>query len=239
MTVRTETLSLLRSKSLPAAIKDEIASLILSGELPAGRKLTEAELAARLGVSRGPIREAFLGLEEAGLVRIEKNRGVFVREITARESSELYELRAGLESWAGKLLAPRVTAEQIVALRRMIDEMARSIEEVGIEGYFPQNIRFHEILVEYTGNAKLLQTYRRIINEMHLMRRHEMATSRGMAVSVKEHGAIVDALESRCPETAARVIEAHVLGGRDRLLAILDGADPAGADPACSARPSR
>lgn len=164
-----ETLNLLKSKSLTAAVKDEISSLILSGQLAAGQKLTEHELAERLGVSRGPVREALLGLEEAGLVRLAKNRGMYVREISAEEAGDLYEVRAGLEGWAGRIFAPKITDAQVAQLRAMVAEMSESIVRNDLNAYFPQNIRFHEVIVEMTGNVKLVMLYRRIINEMHLI----------------------------------------------------------------------
>jgi DNA-binding GntR family transcriptional regulator len=68
--------------------------MILSGELRPGEKLTEMALAARLGVSRGPLREAFRMLDESGLVRTEKNRGVFVRDLPVAEAIEIFDLRA-------------------------------------------------------------------------------------------------------------------------------------------------
>jgi DNA-binding GntR family transcriptional regulator len=77
---------LLQAHSLTSAVQAEIERLILCGELSPGAKLTEAALAERLGVSRGPIREAFRSLEETGLVRLEKNRGVFVRSIAIGRS---------------------------------------------------------------------------------------------------------------------------------------------------------
>ena len=214
-----ETLNLLRSKSLPAAVKDEIANLILSGALVAGQKLTEYELAERLGVSRGPVREALLGLEEAGLIRLAKNRGMYVREVSAAEAGDLYEVRAGLEGWAGRLLAPKITDQQVAQLRTMVTEMSDSIAKNDLNAYFPQNIRFHEIIVEMTGNEKLVMLYRRVINEMHLIRRYELAAS-GMRRSVGEHADIVNALETRSGEKASAVIEAHVLGGRSRFLSM-------------------
>ena len=80
------TIALLQSSSLPSLVQAELERMILSGELQPGAKLTEMTLAARLGVSRGPLREAFRMLEEAGLVRTEKNRGVFVRDIPLDEA---------------------------------------------------------------------------------------------------------------------------------------------------------
>ncbi|MDO8277497.1 MAG: GntR family transcriptional regulator, partial [Burkholderiaceae bacterium] len=91
-------LHVLQSTSVPKAVQKEIEKMILSGAFEAGQKLGEVDLAGRLGVSRGPVREAFRGLEEAGLIRVSKNRGVFVREISPVEAAELYEVRAGLDA---------------------------------------------------------------------------------------------------------------------------------------------
>ena len=78
----------------------------LSGELEPGEKLTEMALAARLGVSRGPLREAFRMLDESGLVRTEKNRGVFVRDLPVEEAIEIFDLRAAMETASGRDLRP-------------------------------------------------------------------------------------------------------------------------------------
>jgi len=84
------TITLLQTSSLTSLVQIELERMILSGELAPGSKLTEVALAARLGVSRGPLREAFRMLEEAGLVRTEKNRGVFVRDIPIEEAIDDY-----------------------------------------------------------------------------------------------------------------------------------------------------
>ena len=91
------TIEVLRTHSLPGLVQQELTRMILAGEFVAGAKLNEVDLAERLGVSRGPVREAFRALEESGLVRLEKNRGVFVREIAVEEADDIYELRAVLE----------------------------------------------------------------------------------------------------------------------------------------------
>ena len=81
----SQAIELLQSHSLTTLVQREIERMILAGNLASGDKLNEAEIAIRLGVSRGPVREAFRALEEAGLVRTEKNRGVFVRVIAIDE----------------------------------------------------------------------------------------------------------------------------------------------------------
>src|SRR5919112_4175651 len=98
-----------RTESLTSLIRRELELMIETGELKAGDRLNENALAARLGVSRGPVREACRGLEQSGLVDVVVNRGVFIREVSSREAAELYELRAVLYGLAGRLLAPIVT----------------------------------------------------------------------------------------------------------------------------------
>jgi DNA-binding GntR family transcriptional regulator len=95
-------LEILQSQSLTMLVQKEIERMIVGGEVGAGAKLSENALAVRLGVSRGPVREAFRALEESGLVRLEKNRGVFVRQVSIEEADEIYELRAALDEFAGR-----------------------------------------------------------------------------------------------------------------------------------------
>jgi phosphonate utilization transcriptional regulator len=214
-------LEILQSKSLPMVVQEAILRLILEGKLEAGQKLTEADLATRLGVSRGPIREAFRGLEEAGLVQLSKHRGVFVREITADEAEELYAVRAGLDELAGRLLAPRIRDVELAELQALVEDMEDSFLRQDTAVYFPRNIRFHDRIVELAGNRKLLGIYRRVMNEMHLMRRQGIVRGGGILVSNHEHREIVAALATRDGDEAARVMRAHVTAGRQRLLNLL------------------
>src|SRR5262249_52800877 len=89
-----DAIALVRSSSLPTLVEKELERMIVAGDLPAGGKLNEASVAELLGVSRGPVREAFRALEASGLVRLEKNRGVFVRQISVEEADQIYEVRA-------------------------------------------------------------------------------------------------------------------------------------------------
>ena len=114
-------IALVKSSSLPALVQQELEHSILAGELPAGSKLNEAAIADRLGVSRGPVREAFRALEESGLVRLEKNRGVFVRLIPVEEADQIYELRAVLDEFVGRRLAQAITPAQVRELRARVD----------------------------------------------------------------------------------------------------------------------
>ena len=209
-------IELVQSKSLGALVQDALVRMILAGEIDAGAKLNEVALATKIGVSRGPVHEAFRALAEAGLVRQEKNRGVFVREIQPEEAAELYELRAGLDEIAGRALASHITQAGLAELDRMVDEMDRPQP---IDKYFPLNIRFHDRIVELTGNRRLLAAYRGVINQMHLMRRRGLVAGGGMrGMSNVEHRAIVEALSRRDAEAAAEAMRRHVHAGHERLL---------------------
>jgi phosphonate utilization transcriptional regulator len=208
----------LRSTSLASLVQEEIVRMILSGELDAGAQVKEAAIADRLGVGRSSVREAFRALEEAGLVRLEKNRGVFVREIGDDEAEEMYAVRAGLDELAGRVLAPRITDAEIAELRRRVDELDARLSPEAFATYFPLNLSFHDRIVEMTGNRKLLVIYRRLINEMHLLRRRGLLRGGGLLVSNEEHRIIVDALASRDPAAAGAAMRDHVRAGRNRLL---------------------
>src|ERR1700686_556981 len=121
------TIALVRSNSLPMLVQKELERMILAGDPAAGAKLNEAAVADLLGVSRGPVREAFRALEESGLVRLEKNRGVFVRQISVEEADEIFELRAVLDEFAGRRAAQNTTPEDAAELRALVGRMEKSV----------------------------------------------------------------------------------------------------------------
>src|SRR5664279_2236444 len=129
------TIALVQANSLPMLVQRELERMILAGDLAAGAKLNEAAVADLLGVSRGPVREAFRSLEESGLVRLEKNRGVFVRQISIEEADEIYEVRAALDEWVGRRLARTVTADQLKTLRAIVDRMDHAAAVNDLDAY--------------------------------------------------------------------------------------------------------
>ena len=191
--------------------------MILAGELPAGSKLNEAAIAERLGVSRGPVREAFRALEESGLVRLEKNRGVFVRRIPIEEADEIYELRAVLDEFVGRRLAQSASPELVHELSGRVDRMERAAGKGDVETYLAENVAFHDRLVELAGNSKLLGMYRRLVNELHLFRHATLAQGGVLPVSTREHRAIVERIAAGQTAAAGRALYDHVMASRDRM----------------------
>ena len=124
-------IELLRENSLAMLAQRELERRIVAGEFAVGAKLNEVDIANALGVSRGPVREAFRALDQAGLVRVEKNRGVFVRQVSLQEANEIYEVRAALEGLIGRLAAQRIDADELraAARHRQEDGGARQVAQ--------------------------------------------------------------------------------------------------------------
>ena len=210
-------IALVQSSSLPMLVQKELERMILAGDLPAGSKLNEAPVALLLGVSRGPVREAFRALEESGLVRLEKNRGVYVRQISIGEAHEIYELRGVLEEFVGRRIAQSATPEAIRELRERVDHMERAAARGDVETYYQANLEFHDRLVALAGNHKLLLTYRRLVNELKLFRHTTLAQAGTLPISTREHREIVDRIASGDALAAGRALLDHVVASRDRM----------------------
>jgi phosphonate utilization transcriptional regulator len=211
-------IELLRQESLTSLVQREIERRIVAGELTPGAKLNEAELAAAMGVSRGPLREAFRALGQAGLVHTEKNRGVFVRQVSLAEANEIYEVRAALEREIGALAAKRASREQLERLRAIVKRMQAAGRKRDPDAYFPLNIEFHEVLAEAAGNRSLAAHYRRVVTELNLYRREAIRRDLDVIpVSTEEHAAIVDAIAKGDAVRAERLLYEHVINSRARL----------------------
>lgn len=211
-------IALVRQQSLTSLVQREIERRIIAGELEPGAKLNEAELAAAMGISRGPVREAFRALEQAGLVHTEKNRGVFVRQVSLEEANEIYEVRAALEAQIGRLAATRISAQQLERLRGIVKRMHAVGRSRDPDAYFPLNLEFHETLAEACGNRALATNYRRVVNELNLYRRQAiMRNVEIIPVSTKEHEAIVAAVAQGDAALAERLLYDHVINSRSRL----------------------
>lgn len=217
-------IKLLQSQSLPGLVQQELERLILAGQLPPGSQLTEIPLAERLGVSRGPVREAFRGLEEKGLVRVEKNRGVFVRTITAQEADAIYEVRLALEELILRKLAARPEALAAAALEPLLAKAARRAEAADVAGCHELNLAFHDGLAVQAGNPKLLEAYRRLVNELSLFRHQAHARvgdASSLRASVADHGAVLAALAAGDADRAVALMREHVGRSRQRLQPLL------------------
>jgi DNA-binding GntR family transcriptional regulator len=212
-----------RMTSLTGALERELEHLILTGELKPGERLNEIHLSARFGTSRGPLREATRSLQGKGLVEIVRNRGVFVRALGLKDALEIYDVRAALFGLAGRLLVDRLTDAMLAELNLLLDQLDASADAKDFDSYYPLNLAFHEYLVSSTGNATLLTEYKSFVNKLHLFRARNLVQAGGLAVSNREHRAMVDALASGNRERAQEAFFRHVERAKLRVAASLDG----------------
>jgi phosphonate utilization transcriptional regulator len=212
------TIALLQTSSLTTVVQQEIERAILVGEYAPGSKLIEAALADKLGVSRGPVREAFRMLEEAGLVRNEKNRGVFVRDIPIDEAVEIFDLRAAMDELVGRRLAQHITPVELKEIKGLVDAMEKAVKAEDTRNYHLLNLRFHDRLVEMAGNSKLTAIYRKLIKELSLFRRLNLADGWLMPISAGEHRQIYKAIASGDAEAAGRAMFDHVMESKERTI---------------------
>jgi phosphonate utilization transcriptional regulator len=211
------TLQLVQSNSLPSLVHAEIEQLILRGELAIGQHVNESELAIRFGTSRGPIREALRALEESGLVRSEKHRGVFVREISVAQADEIYDVREALDQLIGQRVAERATPEQLKDLSDAVAAMEQATRTQDIKSYHALNLKFHDMLVDFAGNTRLTESYRLLTKELLLFRLRGLQDGGGFAVSNTEHKAVLKAIAARDGARAGQLLRQHAAKSRARM----------------------
>jgi DNA-binding GntR family transcriptional regulator len=208
-------------KLLASAIVEELKRLIHDGGLKPGERINEATLAARMGTSRGPIREAIRVLTGMGLVTPVANRGVFVREVSIPEMIEIYELRALVFGYACERATEYMTAARLKSLQSLMAQMDGAAKAGRGAAYYEANLRFHKAVLEYSNNKRAAETYENCVKELHLFRRPAFNYAAKMARSNQEHRAILEAMASGKGAQARRMGEQHVLSGRQRLLETL------------------
>ena len=141
-------------------VADILRRAIYEGRLGPGERLREADLAAEIGVSRTPIREALLILQTEGLVEATPNRGSVVRSYTAEELLDFMEIRGMLWSYAAGRAAQRISQEQIAELHACCDRLEALIESTERQPNVEVALRFHDIIVEAARSRMLADVIR-------------------------------------------------------------------------------
>ncbi len=204
--------------SIVQQVSQALLNRILSKAIRPGDRINENLLATEFNVSRGPVREALRSLELSHLVEVVHNRGVFVRKLDLAEVLHLYDVRAGLAYTAGKLLARRTTTEQIATLDALCRSMDEKREQKDSQAYVELNEQFHEMLMTYTGNPRLIEWSKIIDQELRLFLRGGTFSASRMRASNEEHQALIRCIDSGDAEAAALTFEEHITKGRVRAL---------------------
>lgn len=199
------------SRTVAEQVHAFIQHALLSGQLNPGDRLAEGELAEALGISRTPIREALRQLDNDGLVVVLPHRGTFVRTLDPRRGRQLYETRLLLEPAAVRAATARITDEQLVALRSLLDSTLDEAKAGDMGGTSVDTEAFHVALLRIAGNDVLLELWTRVWAEWQLFRvcawRDRPQRPRAAA---EEHADLFDALTARDEDRAAAIMTVHL-----------------------------
>jgi DNA-binding GntR family transcriptional regulator len=201
-----------RAKTLAQQAADAIRRRIVGGELPMGAPLSENALAAELGVSKTPVREALLQLKMEGLVSIYPQRGSFVFDMTQVQIVELGELREALELAALALAMQRNRRTLVAAWRDLLAAMQAAIEAGDDAGYRELDAKFHDVMLRLCGNGLMYEHYCSFALRVNALR-HWLSVRPGMnEASLIEHQAICDHVARNDLEGARISLAAHMQG---------------------------
>ena len=204
--------------SLSTEVASVIRREILAGRLKAGEHLVESSFAATLGVSRAPVREALKLLRAEGLVGEEPNRGARVISLTEVDVREIYDLRAGLEARAARLLARAHRAEDAAALRHLVEDIVQAAAEDDARATYAADLVFHTTLLELTGNRRLLESFSRSVPVLRALIPLDESSYPSLSDVAQEHWRLVQAIEAGDEEAAARYAEEHVDNGGSHVV---------------------
>jgi DNA-binding GntR family transcriptional regulator len=204
--------------SLPEFVAMRFLEAMRSGALVPGERIIEATLAKRLGVSRGPLREALKALEAERLVERRAGRGMFVAEISVDRALQMILMRATLEGLAARLVAERYTPD----LGAPLIEQHRLIEESAAAGRTSEwrdlDWRFHEMVCEASGNEYLLRSWVSISNLVRLFLHHHPAYEHKPEDLLRNHERFLAALRSGDPDLAEATFRSVIVeSGYSRL----------------------
>ena len=206
----------LRTRSLANVVQAEVERMIVEGDLAPNERINENGLAQKLGISRGPIREACSALAALGLVQIVPNRGFFVRVLSPEEALETSQARAGAFACMAMMLAETATAPQIANLRLLVDRMDAIVPTGDVRLYYPVNLQFHAEIARAAGNSRLEQFYQSLVRELHIQRYRALRSGEVLSVSNAEHREILEAVAAHDPPRAFKAGRAHILNGVTR-----------------------
>jgi GntR family transcriptional regulator, rspAB operon transcriptional repressor len=224
-TARLQTLSRQRTSD---SVYDALRHAILSRKFESGQRLNVHKLAAELGVSLTPVKDALTRLEAEALIQIRPRSGTFVTAVSPDDVAEAFEIRCALECLAAERALARATAENVSQLRELVGQIGLPVEgEPGRLAHAARNIEFHKRIVALSGSRRLVQMYESLDAHIQIARIHlghgDWKTR--LDSERAEHLAIVDALDRRDVTGLVAALRHHILRAAESLVRDLRNLD--------------
>lgn len=213
----------LRSVSLREQAREAVRARIVVGQIEPGTVVSVVSVAADLGVSVTPVREAIMDLANLGMVEIIRNRGFRVPVLSAHDLDEIFELRAMLEVPAAAEVARVSASEEVTAFRQQAELITEAAREGDVTTFLDRDRQFHLGLLGVLGNQRLVSMVAQL-RDLSRMRGIQTLADRGELTDAgQEHIEIIDAVESRDSERAAELMRAHLAHGRGAWAGVTEG----------------
>ncbi|HEX6342431.1 GntR family transcriptional regulator [Umezawaea sp.] len=204
--------------SLAGQTVDVLRELVLTGEIPPGERVNEVELAQRLGISRGPLREAIRHLSSEGLLVLVPNKGAHVPQADADDVRALFELRTALECAAAELAASRRTDADVARLREVCAESRRDYQG-GVRFPYRLDLAFHQALLDAARSPRIAEQVRLVQQRVVLLRSGLKDDPPHQNASLDDHDALVEAVAAGDSHGANRVMRRHLSRVRAQMSA--------------------
>lgn len=214
--------SLQRVQSLHEQTYETLRTAILSGELTAGDRLIETQLAEMLQVSRTPVREAIRQLQREHLVMADANGAIRVAELSVTDAAQLYDCRMALEQMAVVEACRRATPPQLVQLDQAIQQAEAAIAQpshlISDHQLLHLDYQFHRLLAECSANPWLVSLLDQVFDKMALLRLRTLQQNPQVLEIRGEHRQIFQAVCDRDPQAATQAIQAHLSASKQRVI---------------------
>lgn len=223
----TDNLTLNMDAFLPLrdVVFNTLREAILKGELQPGERLMELQLAAKLGVSRTPIREAIRMLEQEGLAVTMPRKGAEVARMTLKDMEDVLEVRDALDELAARVACTKITEEQLSTLKAVKLEFEKSLESGEVRKIAEADVKFHDVIYEATDNTKLVNLLNNLREQIYRYRVEYLKSPENYPTLVAEHEAIVAAIEERDTEKVTAAMHTHVANQATAVKAIIQEQD--------------
>jgi DNA-binding GntR family transcriptional regulator len=200
-----------------------VRNAILGGKLAPGTRLRQAELADQLGISRTPLREALMKLEQEGLIGRLPRGGLTVVELKFEEAIELYEIREMLDGLAAALTARKADEKITKLLQDHLKKMEKCVQKQNAHEWFIHHVAFHEAIMDASGNSRLMTLISNV--RLSIQRFHPvlLTTPDRLDKAFQEHVAIFKAIKARDPNAAERLARLHIVNARDIVIRLSNG----------------
>lgn len=208
----TEDLTLNMNAYLPLrdVVFHTLREAILKGELKPGERLMELQLAAKLGVSRTPIREAIRMLEQEGLAVTIPRKGAEVAKMTEKDMEDVLQVREALDELAATIACEQMTAEQLDALKNTMREFEEFTKTGNVKKIAEADVKFHDIIYQATGNPKLVNMLNNLREQMYRYRIEYLKDEKNYPVLIREHSEIVEGLMAKDKAKVTAAMHCHV-----------------------------